>query len=416
MYEEDRQTALAMYDKMFDDAEDEQELLHLLNSPTRQAVIIARAYNAKERKLSVQAQSGRGDADVAGAEIPEFVEVINEIHEDAINLNVIGPEVLKDQISFFGEEAEDPVFESASEPNFSFMDNTFSVPQQSPAPTVSEPAPAPAPVAVVESVPVEKAPAEAAEPPATEKPAEPAEPEVQPSTAEVPEVAPEKAVKPEAAPLADDNEFSLDLPAAKDEHEDTINAFMESFTLENDELTSLEKKAEDTPTKAVPEVPAVATEAESEKAEKPEEAVKPEKKEKEKKRKKEAPPVPAAEKTSFAAKEPPREGGVVVPLLILYLIIAIPLTALGIIILLIPALLFLAASVVVVVVGIKVISVAFGGFAVFSDVMVVLGASLVILAVGLLLFWIFIWFVGGAIAGLINGAIKLGGKICCRED
>ena len=42
MYEEDRQTALAMYVKMFEDAEDERALLQALISPTRQAVIVAR--------------------------------------------------------------------------------------------------------------------------------------------------------------------------------------------------------------------------------------------------------------------------------------------------------------------------------------------------------------------------------------
>ena len=42
MYEEDRQTALAMYGRMFDEADDEQALLLELGSPTRQAVIVAR--------------------------------------------------------------------------------------------------------------------------------------------------------------------------------------------------------------------------------------------------------------------------------------------------------------------------------------------------------------------------------------
>ena len=38
MYEEDRQSALAMYAKLFDNARDEQSLLQFLVSPTRQAV------------------------------------------------------------------------------------------------------------------------------------------------------------------------------------------------------------------------------------------------------------------------------------------------------------------------------------------------------------------------------------------
>ena len=42
-------------------------------------------------------------------------------------------------------------------------------------------------------------------------------------------------------------------------------------------------------------------------------------------------------------------------------------------------------------------------------------AALVVLALGLLFLWIFVWFVGGAIAGLINEIIKLGGKWCFKE-
>ena len=62
MYEEDRLYAMEMYERMFDIAEDdEQGLIQHLMSPTRQAVVIARAYNAKERKLSVESQSKDDD-------------------------------------------------------------------------------------------------------------------------------------------------------------------------------------------------------------------------------------------------------------------------------------------------------------------------------------------------------------------
>ena len=57
MYEEDRRYALDMYERMFDIAEgSEQWLIGSPMSPTRQAGIIARPYNAKERKLSVSAE------------------------------------------------------------------------------------------------------------------------------------------------------------------------------------------------------------------------------------------------------------------------------------------------------------------------------------------------------------------------
>ncbi len=81
MYEEDRRYALDMYERMFDIAEgSEQWLIQNLMSPTRQAVIIARSYNAKERKLSVSAE-WREKEDQDG-ETPPFVLTINKIFDD----------------------------------------------------------------------------------------------------------------------------------------------------------------------------------------------------------------------------------------------------------------------------------------------------------------------------------------------
>ena len=58
---------------------------------------------------------------------------------------------------------------------------------------------------------------------------------------------------------------------------------------------------------------------------------------------------------------------------------------------------------------------AFGSFAIFADILVVMGTGLILLALGLLFFWLFVWFIGGAIAGFINGVIKLGDKFSSRE-
>ena len=107
MYEEDRQTALNMYSRMFDDAEDEQAVIQALGTPTRQAVTIARSYDAKMRKLQVQSQS-REDADAgAGREaIPDFVLTINQIYERAVPVKEEAPSVMADQLTMFGEEYE----------------------------------------------------------------------------------------------------------------------------------------------------------------------------------------------------------------------------------------------------------------------------------------------------------------------
>ena len=83
MYEEDRRYALEMYERMFDIAEDnEQWLLQNLMSPTRQAVIIARSYDAKERKLSVAAEWREDEEEDPGSETPPFVLAINKIFDD----------------------------------------------------------------------------------------------------------------------------------------------------------------------------------------------------------------------------------------------------------------------------------------------------------------------------------------------
>ena len=82
MYEEDRQKALAMYSKMFEDAENEQALLQTLISPTRQAVVVARAYDAKERRLQVTSTSrDEGGHDKASGAAPVYMLAIQKVYE-----------------------------------------------------------------------------------------------------------------------------------------------------------------------------------------------------------------------------------------------------------------------------------------------------------------------------------------------
>lgn len=152
MYEEDRQTALAMYNQLFDEVDDEQGLLQLLVSPTRQAVVIARSYNAKERKLQVHAQSREESETASDGAAPEFMGVIESIREEALSRQAPKTaEVSADQFSMF----EDDFFAPA--------------PETPAAPAEAEPeAPAEeaaAPVAEAEA----EAPAETAEP-ATDEP------------------------------------------------------------------------------------------------------------------------------------------------------------------------------------------------------------------------------------------------------
>lgn len=70
MRDEDREALLDMYNALFDEVVDTRKLLSLLVSPTRQAVLIARAYDS---------------APTAGGEMPKFLKVVEDIRTTAIN-------------------------------------------------------------------------------------------------------------------------------------------------------------------------------------------------------------------------------------------------------------------------------------------------------------------------------------------
>ena len=102
-------------------------------------------------------------------------------------------------------------------------------------------------------------------------------------------------------------------------------------------------------------------------------------------------------------------------LLILFLLIAVPLTLIAVLVLLVPALVSLAAAALCFTVAVLGIISAFGSFPKIANLLVALGAALILIAFGLIFLMLFIWFLGGAIGGLINGVISLGGKWCYKE-
>ena len=57
MFKEDKEDILAQYNKMLDEADDEQALLDSFGSPTKLAVTISRTYKRSERKLAGEADS-----------------------------------------------------------------------------------------------------------------------------------------------------------------------------------------------------------------------------------------------------------------------------------------------------------------------------------------------------------------------
>ena len=102
-------------------------------------------------------------------------------------------------------------------------------------------------------------------------------------------------------------------------------------------------------------------------------------------------------------------------LLILFILIAVPVTLACTLILLVPAAASLGVAAAAIFTGVSALIAAFGSFSVFADILLVIGIALVVLAVGLLFVWIFIWLLGGAIPGLVRGVIALGRKWCYKE-
>ena len=373
MYEEDRQMALAMYNKMFDEAESEQALLQYLVSPTRQAVILARAYNAKERKLQVHTQS-RDEYEQSTDETPDFVLAINKLQNEASALKITVPQISEDQISLFDD-------------------------------AVIEIAPAAAPAAQ-----------ENAEPAADE--------ETQAAAAEAPvqnEVPPMFRDEPAGEEEPDETNSSVTRLA------DAVDAFLADFTISNDELIPKAKPAADEEEPAEPEKnePAEEPEAAEEPAAEEVPAEQPDEPEQDE-------PVQTEHEEPEAEDEEIEEDAEnyddeeydedeetvrkpIVPLLILYIIFAIPLGLIGILLLLVPAFVALSLAVTAGFLGAYGIAAMFSGFAVLADILVVAGVSMILLVLALLFLWMFIWFIGGAIVSLIRGLCILGGKWCYKE-
>lgn len=352
MYEEDRQTALAMYNQLFDEVDDEQGLLQLLVSPTRQAVVIARSYNAKERKLQVHAQSREESETASDGAAPEFMGVIESIREEALSRQAPKTaEVSADQFSMF----EDDFF----------------------APTPETPA---APAEAEPEAPAEEAAVEA---PAEASPVEAAETEAEAAEAEAP------------------------APAAS---VDEVDAFIADFSIPADQQEFAPDAGEQT-APAEPAEPAQPEEAEAP-AESDEDDSAPIAIEEE--NVEEYDDEYDDEYYDDEEYEPVRKPRVF--LLILYILLAVPVGLLGILLLIVPTLLFLVLSGLIITGGVMAVTSAFGsGIAVFADIMVIIGMAFILLALGLLALWIAVWLVGGAMVGLVRGLIHLGGKWCYKE-
>ena len=129
----------------------------------------------------------------------------------------------------------------------------------------------------------------------------------------------------------------------------------------------------------------------------------------------EAPGAPEEAQEEILPAEPKLARKPKVFLLILFVLLAVPITLACVVLLLIPTLLFLVLAAAAIAAGATLLVAAFGGFKILADFLLLFGAAIVLLALGLLFLWIFIWFIGSVIAGLITSVIELGKRWCYKE-
>ena len=340
MYEEDRVRAIELYSRMFDEAGDEMALLQALVSPTRQAVVVARAYNSNLGKLSLTAASKAAPEDRDDNGVPDYVQAIEKVRAEAWTVPGVSPAP---------KSAGKPAAEEAAEPETAEAEETEAAETEEAEPEKAEEA---------EAAETEEAETEKAEEAETEE-------------AEEPEV--EKAEEPEKAEEAGEPQ---EVPAAGPAEEE------KPAKLEGIEIFTMPEAGRETP---LSETGAGALDENSFNI----------------------------DSTALRRRRKPR-----VFLLILYILLAIPLTLCAVVVLLVPALLFLALAVAAIICGVVLVTTAVSNLAamgLINDCLVMLGLALVLFALGLLFLWTAIWFIGGAIVGVIHGVAALCDKWCYKE-
>ena len=452
MYEEDRRYALEMYERMFDIAEDnEQWLLQNLMSPTRQAVIIARSYDAKERKLSVEAEWREDEEEEPGSETPPFVLAINKIFDDLFpDEEDLGEAVDTLDASFDPDTAgkEEPKrpkmpkaavllgrtqeFESITDSVIEGMDLIDSAEEAdgeedwtdrtAGEEDESEREPDPR-VQIVDRTEVyDSAEDEAASggeikaedaalgpekalPAETEAPEQESEAKAEPGTdAEMQQAETEPAEAGEQ-------------PKKRRSIEELLGMRKEKKRSENPEQNGAEPvKADEEPAEEAKPVPAEL----AKKAETPEPTGLPEETAETPK-----PPLvlledePVIRKPESGKKEEeeaiPVKRVPNVPVMILFFIVAIPSVPVMLALLALITALFVSLSFGMIAIGSILVISAFSGFAVLADILLLLGAAIIALALGLLFLWLAIWLVAGGMAGLIRSVRELYQEWCFKE-
>lgn len=367
MFKEDKEDILAHYNKMLDEAEDEQALLESFGSPTRLAVTISHSYKRTERKLAVEADSKADKPDEGETSVvPEhiFVKPVNK--ETAAEKTPAAP---APGLSY-ADIIEEIRREKAEEEGVEYTPMFFNEPEKAPEEPEAEEK-------------TEEAEKVSEEPEAEESEEADIEVEIVETPAE--EVVSDEAELEEEAPEADGEAEE----AAEDEAEETTEEKTE------------EPEAEDT-----------------EEPQDAEETVKTEDAEESESAQESAELDAVTVFDQLDKMQPPVETvqyKTNVGLLILYLIFAIPIGLALFFAAVIVALSLLAAGAVLIGLGIKTVGFAFSTFAIFADSILCAGAALVALAVALMLIWLAILILFRGLGGLIAGIKALGVRICVRE-
>lgn len=364
MFKEDKEDILAHYNKMLDEAEDEQALLESFGSPTRLAVTISRSYKRAERKLAVEADSKADKPDEGETSVaPEHIFVKPVKKETTAEKT---PAAAVPELSY-ADIIEEIRREKAEEEGVEYTPMFFNEPETPPEEPEAEEeteeaekAPEDAPTEEAEEADIE---VEIVETPAEEAESEEAEPE---------EEAPEADGEAEEA-AEEETAETTEEKAEEPEAEEPQDAEETAKTEDTEESESAQESAE---------LDAVTVFDQLDKMQ---------------------PPVETVQyKTN-------------VGLLILYLIFAIPIGLALFLAAVIAALSLLAAGAVLIGLGIKTVGFAFSTFAIFADSILCAGAALVALAVALMLIWLAILILFRGLGGLIAGIKALGVRICVRE-
>ncbi len=388
MQEDDRARALELYNEIFDEVGNETAVLQLLVSPTRQAVNLARAYDSRDRKY--QTDDGQE---------PAYQLVIEDLRRDALALVPAEQKPEEGQSPLFNDPAAtENVFESL---NLGILPEDHTESAEPDRPHTHESAFYPDEDREGESAPLTPPPA------VPVPPSEPVTPAV------------EEAPAPEADKLSD------------------VDAFLKDFTINDDFAAPVQTASTPTESPSIPDEDAPRPLPErAAKKEEPASAHVQEKRhhvdvstlslepethparvqvqEEYTPRTQPQRKKPTAVKDDLPDLTGPAEREANVPLLILFIIVAIPLGLLVLGLILSAALFTLSMAAVFGCVGISGLIAAFG-FTVFADILLVFGLSLASTAIGLLLAWTFIWLLIGAIPGFIRRVVALGRKLCYKE-